>query len=104
MKIAYAQFAVGQIFHHRKFDYCSVIVDVDTTFQGSAQWHKQITRRGPRKEKPWYHVLVHQCSIETYVAERHLVLDDEQTLIDHPYVAFFRDLVTSVYVSHHSVN
>ena len=105
MKIAYAQFAVGQIIHHRKFDYRDVIVDVDATFQGSDQWYNQMACTHPPKEKPWYHALVHQRFIETYMAERHLVLDDEQTPIDHPHVAlFFEDLVTGGYVSHQCVN
>ena len=105
MKTLHAKFAVGQIIHHRKFDYRGVIVDVDAMFQGSEEWYEQVARSRPPKDEPWYHVLVHQKSVETYVAERHLEPDADQTPVDHPYVnVFFEALEDGVYVGHQTVN
>ena len=105
MKTLHAKFTVGQIVHHRKFDYRGVIVDVDANFQGSQEWYEQVARSRPPKDQPWYHVLVHQRSVETYVAERHLEPDELQTPIDHPYVqVFFESLRDGVYVTNQTVN
>ena len=84
-----AKFFVGQIVHHKKFDYRGVIVDVDATFQGSNQWYKQIARSEPRKEKPWYHVLVHGGDASTYVAEENLLEDAGGEQVIHPLAATF---------------
>jgi heat shock protein HspQ len=65
------KFFVGQIVHHKKFDYRGVIFDVDATFQGTEEWYDQVARSRPPKDRPWYHVLVHGARHTTYVAERH---------------------------------
>ena len=105
MKTLHAKFAVGQIIHHRKFDYRGVIVDVDATYQGSDEWYEQMARSLPPKDQPWYHVLVHQRSAESYVAERHLEPDDLLAPVEHPYVSvFFESLQDGVYVGHQAIN
>lgn len=81
-----ARFNVGQVVHHRKFDYRGVILDVDPEFQGSDEWYEQVARSKPPKDKPWYHILVDNADHMTYVAERHLEADDSELPIDHPYV------------------
>lgn len=83
------KFAVGELIHHRLFDYRGVVVDVDGTFQGSDEWYEQVARSRPPKDRPWYRVLVHERGLETYVAERNLEPDTESTPIDHPYVNGF---------------
>ncbi len=65
-------FTIGQTVHHRMFDYRGVITGVDQSFQGSDDWYDQVAQSRPPKDKPWYHVLVHDASHRTYVAERHL--------------------------------
>ena len=35
------KFSIGQLVHHRRFDYRGVIVDVDATFQGTESWYQQ---------------------------------------------------------------
>lgn len=65
------KFSVGQLVHHKKFDYRGVVVDVDPRFQGTEEWYEQVAKSRPPKDKPWYHVLVHEAGINTYVAERH---------------------------------
>ena len=67
-----ALFEIGQIVHHRMFDYRGVVLDVDPDFQGGEEWYQQMARSRPPKDKPWYHVLVDESEISTYVAERNL--------------------------------
>jgi heat shock protein HspQ len=81
-----ARFTVGQIIHHRLFDYRGVIIDVDPEFQGTEEWYEQVARTRPPKDEPWYHVLVHDSDHETYVAERNLDADPSGKPIDNPYI------------------
>lgn len=92
-------FSVGEVVHHRLFDYRGVIVDVDRSFQGSEEWYAQMARSRPPKNKPWYHVLVHEATHTTYVAERNLEPDSSGEPVDHPLMAqFFDDFVDGKYV------
>ena len=84
MSSSEAQFSVGDVIRHRRFGYRGVIIDVDATFKLSEEWYEQVARSRPPKDKPWYHVLVHEASQQTYVAERHLELDPDAEQIDHP--------------------
>lgn len=94
-----AKFSVGQLVHHRLFDYRGVIVDVDPRFQGTEEWYQQVAKSRPPRDKPWYHVLVHESGINTYVAERHLEQDDSKAPINHPAVAqFFSEFRDGAYV------
>ncbi len=78
------KFSIGQLVHHRLFDYRGVIADVDPTFQGTEEWYEQMARSRPPKDEPWYHVLVDQAEHTTYVAERNLKSDKRNDPIDHP--------------------
>lgn len=83
-----AKFFVGQIVHHKKFDYRGVVFDVDATFQGSDEWYELVARSRPPKDRPWYHVLVDGAEHTTYVAERHLIESEKNNApISHPLVA-----------------
>jgi len=82
--IGSAQFSVGDVILHNKFGYRGVIVDLDAQFSLSDAWYEQVARSRPPKDKPWYHILVHGSDSSTYVAERHLQLDDSGEQIDHP--------------------
>lgn len=84
--IARARFAVGELVHHRLFDYRGVIVDVDSTFQLTDEWYETVAKSRPPKDKPWYHVLVHGVSHSTYVAERNLEPDESSAPIVHPMI------------------
>mgnify|MGYP000181596625 CR=1 FL=1 len=81
---SHAKFFIGQIVHHKRFDYRGVIVDVDPVFSGTEPWYEQVARSRPPKDRPWYRVLVDGGEHETYVAERHLEADDEKRPISHP--------------------
>jgi heat shock protein HspQ len=79
-----AKFQVGQIIHHKLFDYLGVVFDVDPTFQGTEEWYEQVALSHPPKEKPWYHVLVDEVALTTYVAEQNLEPADAPQKIVHP--------------------
>jgi heat shock protein HspQ len=81
---AAANFAIGQLVHHRLFDYRGVVADVDPHFRGSEEWYDAMARSRPPKDRPWYHVLVDGAVHRTYVAERNLEADDSGDPIRHP--------------------
>lgn len=83
------KFHIGQIVHHRLFDYRGVVVDVDPVFAGSDEWYEQMARSRPPRDKPWYRVLVHGAEHETYVAERNLEDDVSGEPIRHPLMEHF---------------
>ena len=99
------KFLVGQLVHHRLFDYRGVIYDIDEIFQGSDEWYDQVARSRPPKDKPWYKILVHDLGYETYVAERNLEIDDVGEPIDHPLVdrifSAFKDGYYELYGTFH---
>jgi heat shock protein HspQ len=99
------KFFVGQIVHHKKFDYRGVIFDVDATFEGTAEWYDQVARSRPPKDRPWYHVLVHGAQHTTYVAERHLEADPSGDPIEHSLVGeLFSALEDGRYLPRRGVN
>ena len=101
MKSARARFQVGQPVHHKLFDYRGVVVDVDVDFQGSDEWYEVMARTRPPKDKPWYHVLVHDATHMTYVTERNLEPDLSGEPIRHPALGeFFGELRDGLYVRH----
>ena len=94
MTILEARFHIGQLIHHRLFDYRGVVVDVDPVFQGSDEWYQQVAKSRPPKDRPWYRVLVHGSEHETYVAERNLESDPTAEPVQHPLVGQFFSGIT----------
>ena len=84
INITRTKFSIGELVHHRLFDYRGVIVDVDRNFQASEEWYQAVAKSRPPKDRPWYHVLVHGSDHMTYVAERNLEADDGLEPIRHP--------------------
>ena len=82
--ISKAKFGVGDLIHHQLFDYRGVVVDVDATFQSTEEWYETVARSRPPKDRPWYHVLVHNAIHTTYVAEQNLEADSSGEPISHP--------------------
>jgi heat shock protein HspQ len=100
-----AQFSIGQCVQHRLFDYRGVIVDVDPRFQGTEEWYETVARTRPPKDEPWYHVLVHEGTHETYVAERNLVPDASNEPVNHPLVnRFFSEFRDGRYLTGQQMN
>ncbi len=81
-----AIFQVGQVIHHKLFDYIGVVFDVDPIFQGTNEWYEKVARSRPPKGKPWYHVLVNESAHTTYVAEQNLEPAEAPQSIVHPLV------------------
>ncbi len=90
-----AKFGVGQLVRHRLFGYRGVVADADASFQLSDAWYEEMARSRPPRDRPWYHVLVHDASHTTYVAERNLAPDESREPVRHPqlsrYFTEFRD-------------
>lgn len=85
------KFSPGQLVHHKRFGYRGVVLSVDDAFEGSDDWYDRVALSRPPKDMPWYHVLVHDSAAETYVAERHLEVDESIAPIEHPLVEVFFD-------------
>ena len=81
-----AEFSVGDLVHHKLFDYRGVIIDVDPHLMLSDEWYDTVARSRPPKDQPWYRVLVHDAILETYVAERNLEADTSGEPIRHPLI------------------
>ncbi len=75
MSATKAKFCIGQLIHHKLFDYRGVIVGVDLEFKQTDEWYETMARSRPPKDQPWYHVRVHNGTRMTYVAERNLEPD-----------------------------
>jgi heat shock protein HspQ len=81
-----AKFSVGELVHHKLFDYRGVVIDVDAQMMLSDEWYEAVARTRPPKDQPWYHVLVHDALHQTYVAERNLEPDTSGEPIRHPLI------------------
>jgi heat shock protein HspQ len=104
-KAMQAKFSVGDLVQHRLFDYRGVIVDVDPEFMLTEEWYEQVARSRPPKDQPWYRVLVHNGSDQTYVAERNLFPDLSAEPIVHPQLdEFFIGFVDGRYVTGQRTN
>ncbi len=103
--ISRVKFSVGELIHHRLFDYRGVIIDVDRNFQATEQWYQAVAKSRPPKNRPWYHVLVHESAHSTYVAEQNLEPDDSLEVIVHPMLEnFFSRFENGRYIRNQPVN
>ncbi|MGP0564593.1 heat shock protein HspQ [Nitrospina sp. 32_T5] len=75
MKQSQPKYCIGQMIHHKLYDYYGVVLGVDPEFQLSEEWYEKMARSRPPKNQPWYHIKVHGEDSLRYVAERHLELD-----------------------------
>ena len=100
-----AKFSLGQIIHHRKFDYRGVIFDIDAIYSGTEEWYESVAKSRPPKNKPWYHVLVDNGHQSTYVAEQHLEATKSVLPIQHPLIdQFFNNFVDGHYYQKNTFN
>jgi heat shock protein HspQ len=84
IELGRAQFNVGQLIHHKLFNYRGVVVDVDPEFEHSDAWYDVMAQSKPDKHQPWYHILVDGTDYMTYVAEQNLEEDNDGSPISHP--------------------
>ena len=100
-----AAFHIGQLVHHKRFDYRGVVFDVDAVFSGDDEWYEVMARSRPPKDRPWYHVLVHGARHTTYVAERNLEPDPSADPIHHPAIdQIFTDFRDGEYIAARAAN
>ena len=100
-----ARFAVGELVHHKLFDYRGVVVDVDSRLMLSDEWYDKVALSRPPKDEPWYHVLVHNAVHKTYVAERNLEIDTSEEPILHPLVDLqFHEFKNGRYITSQKTN
>jgi len=93
------KFSIGQIIHHILFNYRGVIIDIDSNFQGTETWYRDVAKSSPPRDKPWYHVLVDQSNLVTYVAERNLEEEISKEPIENPLIKeFFKDFKNGFYI------
>ena len=104
-KESIARYAVGEMVHHKLFDYRGVIIDVDPEFQLTEEWYQTMAQSRPPKDQPWYHVLVHNALHQTYVAERNLEADQITDEIRNPLLSeHFSRFSNGRYVNDNNVN
>lgn len=85
-----AAFEPGQLVRHRRHGYRGVVVALDAACNAPDAWYDANATK-PRKDQPWYHVLVDHSSQSTYAAEEHLEPDPSREPIAHPLVDEFFD-------------
>jgi len=81
-----AKFSIGEIVHHKLFNYRGVIFNVDDSMQLSNEWYDQVAKSRPPKDKPWYHVMVDNQPHTTYVAEQNLESEKNHSPIMNPLI------------------
>ena len=93
-----ALFDVGQLMHHKSYGYRGVIVNRDMTCQADKAWY-QANRTRPRRDQPWYHVLLDGSDQITYVAQTNVEVDSSDEVVEHPLVDhFFTDFQNGRYL------
>ena len=94
------RFSIGDLVQHELFHYRGVVIGADPQFEGTDEWYETVARSRPPKDRPWYHVLPHGATHQTYVAERNLQPDHSGHPIEHPMVeVYFTHLINGRYVS-----
>ena len=101
-----ASFGIGQVIHHRTFNYRGVIFDVDPDFQGSEEWYeKNGGADHSNRNEPWYHVLIDQDGRVAYVAERNLEVEPLVEPVEHPLIDnFFAGFTGDAYTPRQTLN
>jgi heat shock protein HspQ len=81
-------FMPGALVRHRRYGYRGVVVDFDMSCHADDEWYAANPSH-PDRDQPWYHVLVHGSTINTYAAQENLVADPSGSPIDHPLIQHF---------------
>ncbi len=98
-------FYIGQQVVHKLFHYRGLVFDVDPEFSGEDRWYEQMAITRPPRDRPWYHILVHEADYTTYVAERNLCAYEGNESIQHPLLlVYFDDFRSGVYHPRRTLN
>ena len=85
-----AQFVPGELVRHRRYGYRGVVVDFDLSCTAPEEWYLS-NKTQPKKDQPWYHVLVDGSAHTTYAAQTSLMADYSGEPITHPLLDEFFD-------------
>ena len=99
-----AKFFIGQIIHHKLFNYRGVIFEIDPEMMLGDEWYEQVARSRPPKDEPWYHVMVDNEVHTTYVAQQNIEPSKDVSPIDHPNINYiFNQYIDGSYLldKHH---
>ncbi len=81
-----AKFYIGQIVHHKRYNYRGVVFGFDPECRADEEWYWN-NQSQPERDQAWYHVLVDGADHTTYVAQQNLEADSTGEPIRHPLVA-----------------
>ena len=91
------RFVPGELVRHRRYGYRGVVVAFDLECQADEGWYRA-NRTQPKRDQPWYHVLVDGAAHTTYAAEENLRADDSPLAIRHPLLElYFSDFEDGFY-------
>ena len=86
-RIRQATYQIGQVVHHRVFDFRGVIFDVDPEYANSEDWYESIPEDiRPHRDQPYYHLFAENEDghYTAYVSEQNLVPDKTDAPIKNP--------------------
>ncbi len=83
-----ARYRPGDLITHRRYGYRGVVLAQDPSCLAPESWYRS-NQTQPRRDQPWYHVLVHDSETTTYVAQENLVRDVSPVEIVHPWLSLY---------------
>ena len=86
-------YQAGQCVQHLRYGYRGIIVDVNQVCQATDNWYYG-NQTQPKRNQPWYHVLVHGSDQVTYVAQNNLAEDVSKEKVKHPLLSYFFERTT----------
>ena len=89
-------FLPGTVVRHRRYGYRGIVVDFDMSCHADDEWYGANPSH-PDRDQPWYHILVHGSTINTYAAQENLLADESGGKIDHPLTQHFFEETTLGY-------
>ena len=81
-------FSTGDVIRHKMYNYRGVIVGHDNECRADDSWYYG-NETQPRRDQPWYHILVHGQGYTTYVAEENVMKDRTGEQVVHPLLKKF---------------
>lgn len=85
MQLKGPSFEIGQLVKHRRYGYRGVVAGFDPECRAQEAWY-QNNRTQPKRDQPWYHVLVHGGEHATYAAQDSLEPYQGGEQVLHPLV------------------
>ena len=81
-------YSIGGLVRHKRYGYRGVVVGSDPRCLADDDWYYR-NRSQPRRNQPWYHVLVHGAEHSTYSAQNNLDMDEGREQVIHPLTKVF---------------